>query len=332
MPASHQKQRTLYILKILLTFTDEEHLLTAPEIAGILERDYGILCDRRTIYSEIEALVDGGYDIMISRGRAPGYYMASREFELAELKVLVDAVQSSRFITEKKSQVLIGKLETLCSRHEAKQLSGQVTIMNRPKTGNETIYYHVDQLHAAIYRDCKVTFQYASWNIKKELELRHDGQYYRVSPWHLVYLEENYYLVGFDEGAGIVKHYRVDKMINLSLLPEKRVGEEQIRRFDLAAFTKKTFGMFGGEDEVVTLRGEKRFAGAVIDHFGQEIWMRPDGEEHFLTRITVTVSPQFFAWLTGLGTGIEVVAPANVREEYREYLGNIYGMYQKPEL
>lgn len=179
------------------------------------------------------------------KGTNPGNYVGNRQFELPELKLLVDAVQSSKFITTKKSRELIKKLQAFTSKAEAEQLQRQVFISNRPKTGNETIYYNVDQIHASIFQNKKVQFQYAEWTEKKELRLKRNGSYYQVSPWALTWDDENYYLIAYDEQSDCIKHYRVDKMQHMTMCDEKRVGKEKFQNFDLVAFSKKTFGMYG---------------------------------------------------------------------------------------
>ncbi len=328
MAVQSQKLRMLYILQILMERTDEDHVLTASDIIDILREEYDVTCDRRTIYSEMETFQQFGIDIVVLKGYTPGYFVASRRFELPELKILVDTVQASRFISEKKSRELIGKLESLCSRHQAKQLSSQVTILNRPKT-DQTVYYTVDKIHSAIYQDKKVTFQYAAWNIKKELVLRHGGTVYKVSPVSLTYDDENYYLIGYDEEAFRIKHYRVDKMQKLEITGESRTRIEEIEHFDLSGYAKKTVGMFGGEDTEVVLRGKNSLVGVVIDRFGKDIWIRPDGEDCFRARILVAVSPQFYGWVTGIGNGLEILSPEPVREEMKEYLVQILDQYKE---
>ena len=195
--------KTIYIIRILMEQTDEDHYLNAAQIGELLEREYDLKLDRHTIYAEMKKLEDADLDIMKRDGRNGGYYIGSRQFEMPELKLMVDAVQSSRFFTKKKTEELIRKLETLCSKDQAKQLSSQVVVYNRPKAVNETIYYNVDKLHSAIYHNRKITFQYADWTARKETILRHDGALYEVSPFHLVWDDENYYLIAYDEDQAL---------------------------------------------------------------------------------------------------------------------------------
>lgn len=323
--------KTLYIMEILLQRTDENHSLNATQISEILDQEYGISVNRQTIYSEIAKLEMSDMDIVKLDGKLNGYYVASRQFELPELKLMVDAVQSSRFITKKKSQELIRKLETLCSKEEAKQISSQVVVYNRPKTENETIYYNVDMLHAAIFHNRQITFQYVEWTVRKELEFRHDGAYYIVSPLHLVWDDENYYLIAFDEKAGRVKHYRVDKMRSMSILEEERSPEALADKTDLAVFSKKTFGMFGGKDVQVRLQCKNYLAGVVLDRFGSDVWMMPRDDDTFSAQVVVTVSPQFFGWVTAIGPDMQITGPADVAGQYREYLRKILACQKKEE-
>ena len=251
MAVQVQKLKILYLMQILLEQTNEKHMMTAQELCNALDV-YGISAERKGIYNDIDTLKEFGIDIVQLKGTNPGYYVGNRQFELPELKLLVDAVQSSKFITTKKSRELIKKLQAFTSKAEAEQLQRQVFISNRPKTGNETIYYNVDQIHASIFQNNKVQFQYAEWTEKKELRLKRNGSYYQVSPWALTWDDENYYLIAYDEQSDCIKHYRVDKMQHMTMCDEKRVGKEKFQNFDLVAFSKKTFGMYGGRDERVT--------------------------------------------------------------------------------
>ena len=330
MAAGRANLKTLYLIEIFNERTDENHALNAAQIIEILKKEYGITVNRQTIYAEIEKLLAADMDIVKQEGKLGGYYLASRQFELPELKLMVDAVQSSRFITKKKSEELIRKLESLCSSEEAKQLSSQVVVYDRPKTVNETIYYNVDMLHSAIYHNRQITFQYVDWTVRKEMEYRHGGAFYVVSPLHLVWDDENYYLIAYDEKAGKIKHYRVDKMRSMSLLDAERSAQAAKQQVDLATFEKKTFSMFGGRDAQVRLVCKNRLAGILLDRFGPEIRMLPRDEEHFSAVVTVTVSRQFFGWVTAIGEDMLIEGPEEIRAEYREYVEKILAGYQVP--
>ena len=274
------KLRTLYIMDALLEKSDEENRLSVRQMLEMLERN-GINAERKALYDDIETLKTWGMDIIYSKEKPAGYYLASRKFELPELKLLVDAVQSSKFITEKKSRELIRKLESLASVSEAKQLQRHVYIANRIKTPNESIYYNVDRIHEAILSNRKISFTYYKWNTEKELVPRNEGRPFVISPWALTWDDENYYMVGFDDFSGFVKHYRVDKMQRIELTKEKRTGEAEFDKFDLARFAKSTFGMYGGKIEKVTFECDNSMIGAFIDRFGNDIMISKSDDEHF---------------------------------------------------
>lgn len=324
---SPQRLRTLYVMQILLRYSDESHSISSNEIVRHL-KDYGVSAERKAIYTDIDILVKFGLDIETIPN--VGYYVNSRKFELAELKLLVDAVQSSKFITQKASRNLIRKLESLTSEQNAVQLQRQVFIRNRLKSGNTSIYYNVDKIHEAISLDQQISFKYCQWTTKKRLSMKKDGALYIVSPWALTWSSENYYLVGCIETDKIaeVRHFRVDKMKNIALLEVSRIGREVFEGFDLPAFAKKTFGMYGGHDYMVTLNCSNDLVGVIIDRFGREVPIIPDGEDRFETKVLVAVSPQFFGWITGIGSGVRIAGPNEVVREYYEYLRELMGQYE----
>ena len=322
-----QKQKLLYMAQLLYGRTDEDHPVTTQEVIDYLEAN-GIRSERKTVYTDMEELEDFGLDIIRVKERPGGYYLASRKFELAELKLLVDAVQASKFITTKKSRELIAKLETLCGREQAKQLHRQVVVTNRSKAVNENIYYNVDMIYNAIAENVKIRFQYFEWTVNKEMKLRRDGSYYEVSPWLLSWDDENYYLIAYTEGR--LKHYRVDKMQNVHQLPDTtREGAGEYANFDVNTYMQQMFGMFNGPLKRVTLQCENRFAGAMIDRFGTAPILTPcaDGE-HFTMTAEIQVSPQFFGWVAGFGTGVVVSGPPEVRAEMKKTLDQLQELYR----
>lgn len=324
MPAAQvQKMKLLYLMKILTERTDEEHPLNAAELCRILESEYDIPAERKSVYRDIAALQEAGLDIEQKTEGAPGFYLASRLFELAELKILVDAVQASRSITGKKTDELIRKLESLASHEEARQLQQQVFLYKRAKTENETVYYNVDYIHTAIFTNVQIRFQYTEWTMQKEIRLKRNGAYYMVSPWALTWDDENYYMIAYDEQADQLRHYRVDKMRKMELLTEKRLGKELFDDFDIVAFEKRTFGMFGGREEQVTLECRDYLAGVIIDRFGSDVMMIPRKGNWFRISVPVAVSSQFFGWLAGLGKGIRIFRPDHVKKEYFSWLREI---------
>lgn len=327
MPKSEkQKLKLLYIMNYLMEHTDENHSVTTQELIDYLASN-GISAERKSIYTDIDLLITYGLDIVRTKERPKGYRLVSRQFELAELKLLVDVVQSSKFITTKKSRELIGKLEKLCSKRDARQLHRQVEVTGRAKTVNENIYYNVDQIYLAIAKNSQIRFQYFDWNVKKEMTLRKDGEYYAVSPWLLTWDDDNYYLIAYDEASGILKHYRVDKMLHIEIAEAEREGKEVFDKFDIASFSKMTFGMFAGEEETVTLLCENRLTGVMVDRFGTEVTMRPYDENYVQARVNVAVSRPFFGWLTGLGNAVRVIGPEKTVTAYKEYLQDILEQY-----
>lgn len=310
-----QKQKLLALAQLLLRETDEAHPLTMQQLLDALDAQ-GIAAERKSVYDDIEVLRGAGLDILLRRDAPAGYYIAAREFQLAELKLLVDAVQASRFITERKSMELIRKLENLASRHEAGVLQRQVYVAGRVKTMNESIYYTVDRLHDAISNNRKIRFQYFAWNEKGETQLRHDGRFYCVSPFALSWDDENYYLLAYDAAAALLKHYRVDKMVCLTVTDEAREGVEQFSSFDTAAYTRKVFGMYGGQEALVTLRCASHLAGVMLDRFGQEVLLRPHGDGTFSLTAAVIVSTHFLTWLMNFPGEVEIEEPQTVRDAY----------------
>ena len=324
---AEEKLKILYLMKILLRDTDKDHILNAEQLCRRLEVEYEMTCNRKTIYADIERLQRYGLAVEQMKGERQGYYIEKREFSLPELKLLVDAVQSSKFISKDKSRDLIKKLETLTSKENARQLQRDVFIYNRTKSENPEIYQNIDLIHRAIAENRQICFQYCEWTIRKELVPRKNGKVYEISPWALTWDDENYYLVGYDEESDKIKHYRVDKMKAMSLSEKERAGKDKFEDFDLASFARKTFGMYGGRDENVLLRADRSLVGVILDRFGKNVMIMPDGEDHFKTDVLVTVSPQFFGWVTAIGDRLQIIGPDDVREDYRNDLQDILNAY-----
>ena len=313
----NQKLKMLYLVQLFSRETDDTHKLTMPEIIAKLAAE-GVNADRKTLYQDFEELRRFGFDIISEKdGRNFYYYLGSRDFELPELKLLVDSVQSAKFITDKKSAQLIKKLESLVSKYEGSQLHRQVIISGRVKTMNESIYYNVDKIHAAIGEDRQIRFKYFDWNLKKEMEPRYDGKWYRLSPWALMWDDEKYYLVAYDSKHETIIHYRVDKMTQIGILDEKREGHEAFRKFNIAHYTNTLFGMFAGDETKVTIEAENRLVSVFIDRFGKDIIIAPIDDDHFRTTITVAVSKQFFGWIMGIDGDVRVVAPDSVVKQIK---------------
>lgn len=319
------KNRLLYVLRLLLEETDDLHGLTREEIEAALLRQ-GIEVNRKTVYDDIAALEAFGIAVeKRKQQKETRYHVVGREFELPELKLLVDAVQSSKFITKKKSDGLIRKLERLASRYEGQQLQRQVYVSDRIKTENESIYYGVDAIHTAIGGGKKISFDYFHWTVEKKKAYRNGGARYVVSPLALVWEDENYYLIAYNASRGMIRHYRVDKMEKIEIMDETR--DTLSAPFDAASYTNRTFGMYGGEEALVTIRCAEALAGVVIDRFGRDTHFDRVDDSHFEFRARVHVSPQFFSWVLGLGNQAEIVAPDSVREKFRTELSETLALY-----
>lgn len=371
--SENQKLKLLYLLKIFSEETDEDHMLTMPQIIDRLE-DYGIHADRKTLYLDFAELnkMDGLEIVTVKEGRNTYYHMGQRLFELPELKLLVDSVQAAKFITDRKSDMLIHKLEHLVSRHEATQLQRQVIIAGRVKTPNKSIYYNVDEIYSAIGSNRQITFHYFQWNVKKEQVLRRGGALYHVSPWCLVWDDEYYYLVGYESAAGAgaggavpgsaaggattagaqriassaaassasqcgaaggstpagaIKHFRVDKMKDLQIVDKPRDGLDKFKDFDTAKYTKSLVGMYGGDKTTVTVEASNDMAGVFIDRFGQDIWIMPVDDDHFIAHLDVVPSRQFLGWIFALGSKVRITGPAAVVADMRQAVAEIAAEY-----
>ena len=325
----NQKLKLAYLTRIMLEKTDEDHALTLAQIIAELEAR-GVTAERKSLYTDFADMTDKlGVEIIKEQvGRDTFYHVGSRDFELAEVKLLIDAIQSSKFITEKKSRDLIKKLKTFVSEHQAKQLDRQVYVQGRAKTMNESIYYNVDELHKAIGENKKISFKYYRWNVDKKLEERNHGIVFTVSPWALTWDDENYYLVAFDDYDQKIKHYRVDKMKQIELLEEKRAGKEEFKGFDMAAYSKMNFGMYSGRKEKVKIEFNNYMVGVFIDRFGKDISIVPIDEKNSYTHVDVAISPQFFAWILSLGDEVKITGPEKIVEEMKEYVQEFLDRYK----
>lgn len=328
MPKSeNQKLKLYYLYKIMVEKTDENHGLTMSEILAELS-EKGIESERKSIYRDFKVFTDAmGIEVVgVKVGNNYYYHIGQKQFELAELKLLVDAVQSSKFITEKKSNELIKKITDFASVHEAEELKRQVHVQGRIKTMNESIYYNVDEIHNAINKNSQITFKYMQWGINKKLVAKKteddsEIKVYNVSPWALAWDDENYYLIAFDHVEQKIKHYRVDKMDKIHITGEKREGKAEFNDFDPGRYAKKNFGMFAGETRRVEIEFPENMVGVFIDRFGKEILIaKSDKEGFYRTFVEVAVSRQFFGWTFALGPDVSIIGPEDVVKEYKKVL------------
>ncbi len=323
--------KLLYILKLLEEKSDENHPVSTQQIIDYLDQQQ-IRAERKTVYSDIHTLEEFGYEIAARKGKESGYYLKSRRFETAELKLLVDAVLASKFITAQKTKQLIKKLTDLSSVYDAGQLKRQL-YMERIKNENDQVYLNVDEIHRAIRENKKIAFYYYSWGKDKRLHARRNQKRYRISPFYLIWKDEYYYLVAYDSEAALTKYYRVDKMQDMEVLEENREGHEITGQVNPAEIASRDFSMFAGKNQSVTLFFPEEMIGVVIDRFGKDITIRQRDEELFSARVSVSVSQQFFGWISGFGGRIRIEMPLEVKQEYVEYLKTLLAVYdpENPE-
>lgn len=310
MPKSdNQKLKIFYILDYLQRNSHREHPVSTAELINMLGNQHGIQCDRKTIYSDIAALQDYGIDIVSNPGRGGGYYIASRNFELPELKLLIDAVQSSRFLTEKKSRELIEKLCSQCSVYDARLMRRDVLVSGRVKTMNETIYYNVDAIQEAIARNQQISFRYFDWDLNRQRKYR--DRDYQASPYGLCQDNENCYLLAHSPRHGVTS-YRVDRMSNIIPIDQPRAPCPELTGKALVEHANRMFQMYSGEKTAVKLRFHRSLINVVIDRFGRDTLLIPDGDDHFVFTIDVAVSPIFLSWVIGFGEKAKILYPQSV--------------------
>ena len=335
MPKSEkQKLKLYYLYKIMLEQTDDSHALSMAQIIEELQ-EYDISAERKSIYRDFDILTND-MDLEIIGEKSDGcywYHVGSKQFELAELKLLVDSVQSSKFITARKSDQLIKKITALGSRYEAQQLKRQVHVQGRIKTMNESIFYNVDEIHTAIEGNNQIEFLYLQWDENKKLVPRKkDGtdevKRYKVSPWALTWDDENYYMVGFDQESRKIKHYRVDKMDKIRIQDARREGKDEFKDFDPAMYAKKNFGMFRGTEENVHIEFPENMIGVFVDRFGKEMPIhRTKKEGIYQTTVKVFASEQFLGWIFALGPKVKITGPENVVDSYKKMLQDTMEQY-----
>ena len=328
-----QKQKLLYIMKFFTEKTDDDYGVTVSDIIEYLD-GYGIAAERKSIYSDIECLRDFGFDIVKSKvGKITLFSLVSRDFTTEELKLLIDAVQCSKFITLKKSRELIRKIERLTSENQAKELHRQVIVANRVKNSNEEIYRNIDSINRAINKKRKISFCYTNWTVsrtgaRKLIKVRrHDGARYLLSPKALTWDDENYYMIAYDKDADMLKHFRVDKMEDISVEEERADSSKAVDKFDLAVYTKQVFGMYGGDTVNVRLRFDDALIGVVVDRFSDKVFIQPHSDGTFTMSAEVMLSPQFYGWLFSFGDKVRVVSPKAAKEGFCDYLRSVGELY-----
>lgn len=331
--SSMQKLKLLYILKLLYEKSDQDHGVTLQQIIDYLEENE-IKAERKSIYDDIKKLKEFGIDILSTKSKTVEYFIAGREFELYELKMLVDAVQSSKFITLKKTDELIKKLETLCSEHDAKKLERQVVVANRVKAFGDRIHFNIDSVHEAINSGNKISFYYYNWEVTPDhsqkivKKRRNNGERYVVSPWAMCWDDENYYLIAYDSASEIIKHFRIDKMESVEILhKEKRDGRKLFSKFDMAVYSKQIFGMYGGEVVDIKIRFDNSLIGVVVDKFSKNVFITVNDDGTFDMNAKVMLSPNFYRFVFGLRDKAKILYPNKAKEEFKTYLNDVMNMY-----
>lgn len=313
------KFRPLYILKILQELSDDDHPLSTNDIVDILQNDYGVKTHRTTIAPDIELLQEYGYDIITIKSSQNKYFLGSRTFELPELKLLIDAVQSSRFITKTKSKVLVEKLSSIASTYQRKELFRPLVVDNKTKPDNENIYYIVDTIHEAINNKKKISFLYYDYSPTKEKHIKNDGKPYVISPYELLWNGDYYYLIGYSDEKDKIITFRVDRIERKPVILKDAINKESTE-FDLSVYCNKIFNMFNGDEQVVELECHNEIMKNIIDQFGNEVEITANGEDTFTVKVSVSVSPTFFGWIVGFGGKIKIVGLEEVKKDYIDLL------------
>lgn len=315
------KLRLLYIYQYLLRHSDAEHPVSTPELLKYLKDEYGLDVHRTTLPNDFAMMEEAGIHFEIIKSRQNKYYYDDRPFDVSELKLLIDAVSSSKFITEKKSKELIRKLVSLTSDYNAEKLRRHITVDGRIKSENEKAFYILDRVNEAIDRNCKVSFQYADYNNRKYKELRHDGEYYVVSPYALVWDGDYYYMIGYCDNREHMRHFRLDRIYRIPNVLEGQEAVPEPKGFKLGDYMKKMFRMYGGDETVtVELQCETFIMNAIVDHFGTKVRTEEIDDNHFKATVTINPSPTFYRWVFGWNGAMKILGPESVRQEYKDML------------
>lgn len=326
MPNADQKLKLLYLARIFEEETDDNHGLTGPQLINRLA-EYGVRIERKTLYRDIQCLIEFGYDIQKYQRAPVEYGLATREFQESELYLLADAVQSSRFLTKRKSDALIKSLGKLGGRHVAEDIRKHIHVEGRIKTQNESVYYNLDAIQRAIALKRKVEFLYFKHDRNKKRVMQHDGEVYCETPVQLMYMNDCYYLVTWNDKHEGFTNYRVDRMLHIEVSEQKATRNERIAEFDVAQYEQRTFDMFNGDAVSVVLAVKESAMSAVLDRFGKDITTVPVGDDAARIHVTVMQSPTFFGWLATFGNEVVIESPASLKDAYCAYLNDIVATY-----
>lgn len=324
-----KKLALLYLQDLFLERTDKTHFIRMPDILEYLA-ERNVFVDRRTVYTDISILNQAGFEIVgVAEKGGYKYHHPSRLFDTSELKFLIDSIAASKFLTERKSKELITKVKTLGSSFDNAALNRGVLSPKRIKSMNDKVFDNLDILYNAISSNSQISFQYMRWNSQRKLEPSSKGYTFIVSPCAVSLSDDNYYLIAFDGKNQELRHFRIDKMRTIKLTFEPREGKEVFKSFDIVDYSRKTFGMFSGKEETVTIEAPHKLAGVFIDRFGEAANIRKNFEnpDTFLVRIAVNVSPQFYAWIFGLGKNVKIISPESVKNDFIKTTTDILSNY-----
>lgn len=326
------KLKTLYVKQILETDSDEDHILNANDIAALLLSRYGIECERKSIYKDMEVLEEFGMDIVKTVSPKKGYFLASREFEPVEIRLLSDAVQAADFITRKKTQEMLKKIEGLASVHQANVLKKQVYIDRRNKSRNESVFYNIDRLDTAIRERKKVSFIYTRRRLDEKFAASKERKIFRVSPYGLIWTNDRYYLVCNNEKYDNLMNVRIDRISKVELLDEPARSVSEVSaykvRFDPADYAQKTFNMFSGVPEIIELKCDNELLENMFDRFGEQADTRVADDHSFFLRTEASVNHGLVGWILQFGDQIRVTQPKALRDMVQETAAAILKKYE----
>lgn len=321
----------LYLQELFSEKTDKYNYIKMTDIKHFLA-DKGIYANRHTIYSAIHLLEYIGYDI---EGRPTQgnyeYHLVSRTFDNNELKFLIDSVAASKFLTTRKSRELINKIKTLGCTKSANKLNRDILVSDRIKSMNDKVLKNLDIIYESLNNNCQISFDYMRWNPQRKLVSTNLNEPHIISPYAVCLNDNNYYLVSYNSKYEELRHYRIDKMRSIKILPIEREGMQLFRDFNLAEYSRKTFNMYGGREENISLRCKDSLVGVFIDRFGDSVSIRPDYENtgYSICKFDVNVSPQFYSWIFALGTDVTILQPQSAIDEFREMTKTVLENYNR---
>lgn len=330
----NSKLKLLYLLDILWHYSDEDHVLTAKQLCEKLE-DYGVQAERKSIYTDIATLSQFGLDIINAKSPRRGFFMASRQYEIAEVRLLIDAVQAANFISNKKTIALKDKLYRLVSRSQAEDMESQVFIENKLKCDNEEMYYIIDTINKAIRQGMQIEFSYKKRKLTRKMTTSNEEKKFLVNPYALVWINDRYYLICNNPKYDNLMHTRLDRMKKIEILDEKARSFAEVSEykhvFDATDYASKMFNMYSGEVNQIELRCSNSIIDEILDRFGSEMPLKADGDEHFIIKVQAAMSEGLVSWLLQYGAAIKVQSPMTLANEVKENAARVLALYEDVE-